>query len=962
MSIRPWLLWCQQVSWPLVTVGTLAVLIGIARYSLPLPTPIPLYLTAAVYSAGVGGSWAGLISTILMLIHALWFFSSPGAFLHYTYDNALHLGTLAVTIPTMAVIVGHLKRHADRALRAAVQEERKFRAVTQSAVDAIILADGHGHILTWNDGARRIFGYEAEEVLGQSLSSLMPAHHREAHLRALERVRATGESQLIGKVLELRGLRKDGHEFPLEISLATWASEDGRYYSGIIRDIAGRQRAEEALRASEARFRHLIEGSIQGVIVQRHYKPLFVNRAYAAMFGYSPAEILALASTLSLFAPQEHARLQAYHEARLRGEAAPTHYEFQGVKRDGSLIWLESRVRVVDWEGSRAVQATVVDITERKQAEEALRRAHDELERRVRERTADLARANEALEMEITERREAEDALRQNEALLRSIINNSTAMIYVKGADGRYILINRHYETVFNITLEQIRGKTDYDVFPQGFAEAFRAHDLRVLQAGIALEWEEYAPQSDGQHTYISIKFPLFDASDTPYAICGISTDITERQQAEEALQQYAERLKILREIDRAILAAQSPEAIAQAALDRIYTLIPCWRAGISLFDWQTQQGIVFASVGRSTPRFPVGTRLSLEEYGMQDLAMLQTGQAYAVEDVQRLVPPPATVHAMQAEGVRSYVRIPLIVQGELIGALNLWNDQSGAFTADYVDIAREVADQLAIGIQQARLHEQVQRHAADLEVRVAERTAQLRDINAELESFSYSVSHDLRTPLRAMQGFGQAILEDYADRLDPLGRDYAQRIVAAAQRMNTMIEDLLACSRLSRVDLQLQPVDLRSVVADVLTQLEAELQAREAQVSVQGELPQVVGHPAVMHQVVANLLTNAVKFVASGVKPAVRVWSEVRDEWVHLWVEDNGIGIAPEHQERIFRVFERLHASQTYAGTGIGLAIVSKAIERMGGRVGVESEAGHGSRFWIELARVQSRAPDQHA
>jgi signal transduction histidine kinase len=211
------------------------------------------------------------------------------------------------------------------------------------------------------------------------------------------------------------------------------------------------------------------------------------------------------------------------------------------------------------------------------------------------------------------------------------------------------------------------------------------------------------------------------------------------------------------------------------------------------------------------------------------------------------------------------------------------------------------------------------------------------------------------------MQGFSQALLEDYVDRLDAPGQEYAQRIQAAAQRMNTMIEDLLAYSRLSRVDLRLQRVDLASLVTDVLGELETELRAREADVAVRGELPAVIGHSAIIYQIVANLLTNAVKFVASGVKPEVQIWSEIRDEWVRLWIADNGIGIAPEYHERIFGVFQRLHGNRMYPGTGIGLATVRKGIERMGGRVGVESTAGQGSRFWVELPRVESMATDQH-
>jgi signal transduction histidine kinase/DNA-binding response OmpR family regulator len=431
-----------------------------------------------------------------------------------------------------------------------------------------------------------------------------------------------------------------------------------------------------------------------------------------------------------------------------------------------------------------------------------------------------------------------------------------------------------------------------------------------------------------------------------------LTLEIAERQRAEEALRRYAERLRILQEIDRTILAAQSPEAIAQTAVGHISTLVPCWRAGIWLFDWQTRQGLVLAVTGRDTPSIRVGMHIALEAYGLQDLAVLEAGQVYVVEDIRTLTPLSATVQALQAEGLQSYVRVPLEVQGVLIGSLNLWSDQLGAFTAEQVDIAREVADQLAIGIQQARLHEQVQRHAADLEQRVAERTAELRQNNAELESFSYSVSHDLRAPLRSMQGFAQIFLEEYNDRLDAVGRDYLQRIVAAARRMDTLTDDLLTYTRLSRVAVELIPVSLEEVVDGALMQLQAEIRAKEAQVTVARPLPQVIGHYVTVVQAVANLLANGLKFVAPGVRPQVHVWAEERDDSVCLRLRDNGIGIAPEYQERIFRIFERLHGPETYPGTGIGLSLVRKGMERIGGQVGVESVPGQGSTFWLELRR----------
>lgn len=241
------------------------------------------------------------------------------------------------------------------------------------------------------------------------------------------------------------------------------------------------------------------------------------------------------------------------------------------------------------------------------------------------------------------------------------------------------------------------------------------------------------------------------------------------------------------------------------------------------------------------------------------------------------------------------------------------------------------------------------------LEDTVVRRTAQLQERNEELEAFAHSISHDLRAPLRAMHGFSQALLDDFGPTLDPVAQDYARRIANGAQRMDLLIQDLLAYSRISRAEIALVPVDLGMVTRDALAQLEADTVAAGARVTVREPLAPVLAHRAILEQVLANLVANALKFVAPGRTPEVTIRTETAPGRVRLWVEDNGIGIGPEHHQRIFSVFERLHQPDEFAGTGIGLAIVRKGIERMGGRTGVESAPGTGSRFWLELRSPES-------
>jgi signal transduction histidine kinase len=293
-----------------------------------------------------------------------------------------------------------------------------------------------------------------------------------------------------------------------------------------------------------------------------------------------------------------------------------------------------------------------------------------------------------------------------------------------------------------------------------------------------------------------------------------------------------------------------------------------------------------------------------------------------------------------------------MLAYGRLLGSLNLGAGSRESFTEEILEHARELSAQLAVAIEQERLQKQIDEHAAELERTVAERTRELTEANAALDTFSYSVSHDLRAPLRTMQGFTQALLEDHAAQLDPVGQDYARRVAQAAERLDHLIQDLLQYSRLSQSKIDLQIVDLSTIVKhEILPDLAADLERQRAEVTIEEPLPHVLGHPATLSQVMSNLINNALKFVTPGKKPEVRVRADSSaNGTVRIWVEDNGIGIAANHQDRIFQIFERLHAS--YPGTGTGLAIVRKGVERMGGQVGVVSQPGSGSRFWVDLPR----------
>jgi two-component system sensor histidine kinase/response regulator len=241
---------------------------------------------------------------------------------------------------------------------------------------------------------------------------------------------------------------------------------------------------------------------------------------------------------------------------------------------------------------------------------------------------------------------------------------------------------------------------------------------------------------------------------------------------------------------------------------------------------------------------------------------------------------------------------------------------------------------------------EQIFRLNGELEQRIAS----LTEVNRELETFNYSIAHDFRGPLRSMSGFASALIEEEGDKLSSLGLDYARRINRSAKYMDTLLLDMLAYSRLSKSEMPAVPVRLEDPINELLGILDHEILQRGVQVELASPLGTVNAHPPTLKQILANLIGNSLKFVDPDRPLRVRIFTTRRESFLRLWIEDNGIGIDPQYHEKVFGLFQRLHDNQKFPGTGIGLALVRKGAERMGGASGLESRLGEGSRFWVDL------------
>ena len=238
------------------------------------------------------------------------------------------------------------------------------------------------------------------------------------------------------------------------------------------------------------------------------------------------------------------------------------------------------------------------------------------------------------------------------------------------------------------------------------------------------------------------------------------------------------------------------------------------------------------------------------------------------------------------------------------------------------------------------------------LEVRVEQRTEELFKVNKDMESFTYSVSHDLRTPLRAISGFAQILLRRQRERLDAQGQHYLDNVVEASTRMGVLIDEILQYARLGRQAVKRQPVDLAEVFGNIRRYLESRIASTGGCIVCLGELPTVYGDETLLYRIFVNLMDNAIAYCKPGMPPSIEIGCVDAGDYVTVSIRDDGIGIAAEHFEKIFGLFQRLHAQEDYPGTGIGLATVRRSVELLGGEVSVESSVGIGTTFHVRLER----------
>lgn len=821
------------------------------------------------------------------------------------------------------------RRQMEKALR---ESEATFRHLFAHHPHPMWVYDSKTlQFLEVNDAAVDHYGFSRDEFLHLRISDIRPPEDIPRLLESLKQ-----ERPILQHSGDWRHRLKDGRVIDVEITSHTLDFAGRSAVLVVAQDITERRRAEQQLHLQAAA---LASAANAIVITDRQGTILWANPAFTSLTGYTLEEAAGETPRILKSGRQDTVFYRNLWETILAGQV--WHGEIINRRQDGSLYSEEMTITPV-------------------------RDEHDDISHFI------------AIKQDVTERKQAEELLSQAEQRYRTLFEDAPVMYVITRNQQRAPVI-----VDCNQLFLETLGYSRTEVLEQPLADFYTPDSRNKLLSGgyqqalaghFVAQERELVTRSGRVVKTLLQAIPEFDVENRAVGTRAMYVDITERIQMEEeraqllAREQVArseaeaarERFSFLAEASRLLGSSLDYQATLTSMADLAVATIADWCAvdvleegdGVrrvavmhkdpAKIEWVQQLQRHYAARAQPNPEMGVAR-------------VLRTGRPEFYPEISEAVLDAATSDRelraiLRQLGLASAIIVPLLARGRTLGAISFVAAESGRRYGEAdLALAEELASRAALAIDNARLYREAQVLNAELERRVQERTARLETANKELEAFSYSVSHDLRAPLRAIDGFSRILLEDYAPQLAPEIQRFLDLVRDNTRQMGQLIDDLLTFSRLGRQPVQKHLVAPADLVRQALEGLRAERAGRQVEISI-GDLPSCEADPALLRQVWLNLLANALKYTRQREAAVIEVGGREVDGEIVYFVKDNGVGFEMQYADKIFGVFQRLHRAEEYEGTGVGLATVQRIIHRHGGRVWAEAELNKGATFYFTI------------